>query len=163
MTLGLVLEHPVNIDASQVAREPQGTPRNQAITPYLVALGMIMSLNLTARFVETVKAKDKREEYRDAEAKGLILRVTPAGVKSWAVLYSHGRRKRRVTRGEFPAIKLAKARELTLQALADIAQGHDPQGRKLPERRGRVDALSFNRLADIWLEHHARVKLKRRY
>ena len=122
-----------------------------------------MPLNLTARFVETVKAKDKREENRDAEAKGLILRVTPAGVKSWAVLYSHGRRKRRLTLGEFPAIKLAKARELTLQALADIAQGHDPQGRKLAERRGRVDALSFNRLADIWLEHHARVKLKRRY
>lgn|SRR5262245_2182660 len=33
-------------------------------------------------------------------------------------------------------------------------------GRKLAERRGRVDALSFNRLADIWLENHARVKLK---
>jgi Arm DNA-binding domain len=150
----------VSIDASQVAREPQGNPRNQATTSYLVALGMIMPLNLTARFVETVKAKDKRAEYRDAETKGLILRVTPAGVKSWAVLYSHGRRKRRLTLGEFAAIKLAKARELTLQALADIAQGHDPQGRKLAERRGRVDALSFNRLADIWLEHHARVKLK---
>ena len=119
-----------------------------------------MPLNLTARFVETVRAKDRREEYRDAEAKGLILRVTPAGVKTWAVLYSHGRRKRRLTLGEFPAIKLAKARELALQALADIAQGHDPQGRKLAERRGRVDALSFNRLADIWLENHARVKLK---
>jgi integrase len=119
-----------------------------------------MPLNFTARFVETVRAKDRREEYRDAEAKGLILRVTPAGVKTWAVLYSHGKRKRRLTLGEFPAIKLAKARELTLQALADIAQGHDPQGRKLAERRGRVDALSFNRLADIWLENHARVKLK---
>lgn len=121
---------------------------------------MIMPLNLTARFVESVVAKNRRKEYRDTEAKGLILRVTPAGVKTWAVLYSHGRRKRRLTLGEFPAIKLAKARELTLQALADIAQGHDPQGRKLAERRGRVHALSFNRLADIWLENHARVKLK---
>jgi integrase len=119
-----------------------------------------MPLNFTARFVETVRAKDRREEYRDAEAKGLILRVTPAGVKTWAVLYSHGKRKKRLTLGEFPAIKLAKARELTLQALADIAQGDDPQGRKIAERRGRVDALSFNRLADIWLENHARVKLK---
>jgi integrase len=119
-----------------------------------------MPLNLTARFVETVRAKDRRDEFRDVEAKGLILRVTPAGVKTWAVLYSHGGRKRRLTLGEFPAITLAKARELTLQALADIAQGHDPQGRKLAERRGRVDALSFNRLADIWLEKHARVKLK---
>ncbi len=88
------------------------------------------------------------------------MRVTPTGVKTWVVLYSHGRRKRRLTLGEFPAIRLAKARELTLQALADIAQGHDPQGRKLAERRGRVDALSFSRLADIWLENHARVKLK---
>jgi integrase len=156
MALICVLEHPVNIDASRVAREPQGNPRNEAITSYL---GMIMPHNLTVRFVESVVANGRRKEC-DAEAKGLILRVTPGGVKTWAVLYSHGRGKRRLTLGEFPAIKLAKARELTLQALADIAQGHDPQGRKLAERRGRVDALSFNRLADIWLENHARVKLK---
>ena len=151
----------MNIGASQVAREPQGNPRNQATTILSHRIwGTIMPLKLTVRFVETVRAKDRREEYRDAEAKGLILRVTPAGVKTWAVLYSHGGRKRRLTLGEFPAIKLAKARELTLQALADIAQGHDPQGRKIAERRGRVDALSFNRLADKWLENHARVKLK---
>jgi integrase len=147
----------VNIDASQVAREPQGNPKLRRTRRIW---GMIMPLNLTARFAETIKARERREEYRDAEAKGLILRVTPAGVKTWAVLYSHGGRKRRLTLGEFPAIKLAKARELTLQALADIAQGNDPQGRKVAERRGRVDALSFNRLADRWLERHARVKLK---
>lgn len=45
-------------------------------------VGMIKTLNLTARFVETVRAEDRREEYRDAEAKGLILRVTIAGVKN---------------------------------------------------------------------------------
>ena len=130
MALICVPEHPVNIDASQVAREPQGNPRNRDDHVVFMIRGTIMPLNLTARFVETVKAKDRREEYRDTEAKGLILRVTPAGVKTWAVLYSHGRRKRRLTLGEFPAIKFAKARELALEALADIAQGHDPQGRK---------------------------------
>lgn len=161
MALISVPEHPVNIDASRVAREPQGNPKKSGDHALCcVSGGTIMPLNFTARFVETVRAKDRREEYRDAEAKGLILRVTPAGVKTWAVLYSHGKRKKRLTLGEFPAIKLAKARELTLQALADIAQGDDPQGRKIAERRGRVDALSFNRLADIWLENHARVKLK---
>jgi len=71
-----------------------------------------MPLKLTARFVETVKGQERRQEYRDTEAKGLILRVMPSGVKSWALLYSHHRRKRRLTLGEFPAIKLAKAREL---------------------------------------------------
>jgi integrase len=121
---------------------------------------MIMPLKLTARFVETVKGQDRRQEYRDTEAKGLILRVMPSGVKSWALLYSHHRRKRRLTLGEFPAIKLAKARELALDAIARIAQGQDPQGQKLAERRGRLDALSFSKLADAWLEKHARVKLK---
>jgi hypothetical protein len=57
-----------------------------------------------------------------------VLRVTPGGVKTWAVLYSYGRRKRRLTLGEFPAIKLAKARELALDAIARVAQGRDPQG-----------------------------------
>jgi integrase len=119
-----------------------------------------MPLKLTARFVETVKGQDRRQEYRDTEAKGLILRVMPSGVKSWALLYSHHRRKRRLTLGEFPAIKLAKARELALDAIARIAQGQDPQAQKLAERRGRLDALSFSKLADAWLEKHARVKLK---
>lgn len=119
-----------------------------------------MPLKLTARFVETVKGQDRRQEYRDTEAKGLILRVMPSGVKSWALLYSHHRRKRRLTLGEFPAIKLAKARELALDAMARVAQGQDPQGQKLAERRGRLDALSFDKLADAWLEKHARVKLK---
>ena len=44
---------------------------------------------------------------------------------------------------------------MNIDAIADIAQGRDPQGRKLAERRGRMDTLSFNRLADIWLENHA--------
>lgn len=119
-----------------------------------------MPHKLTVRFVETVKANERREEYRDTDAKGLILRVTPGGIKTWALIYSHGRKKRRLTLGEFPAITLAKARELALEALSRIAQGHDPQGQKLAERRGRLDALSFNKLADAWLEKHARVKLK---
>jgi len=50
-----------------------------------------MPLKLTARFVETVKGQDRRQENRDTEAKGLILRVMPSGVKSWALLYSHAR------------------------------------------------------------------------
>lgn len=119
-----------------------------------------MPHKLTVRFVETVKANERREEYRDTDAKGLILRVTPGGIKTWALIYSHGRKKRRLTLGEFPAITLAKARELALEALSRIAQGHDPQQQKLAERRGRLDALSFNKLADAWLEKHARVKLK---
>lgn len=119
-----------------------------------------MPHKLTVRFVETVKANERRDEYRDTDAKGLILRVTPGGIKTWALIYSHGRKKRRLTLGEFPAITLAKARELALEALSRIAQGHDPQGQKLAERRGRLDALSFNKLADAWLEKHARVKLK---
>jgi hypothetical protein len=93
-----------------------------------------MPHKLTVRFVETVKANERREEYRDTDAKGLILRVTPGGIKTWALIYSHGRKKRRLTLGEFPAISLAKARELALEALARIAQGHDPQAQKLAER-----------------------------
>lgn len=88
-----------------------------------------MPQKLTARFVETIKAHDRRQEYRDTEAKGLILRVMPGGVKTWALLYSQHRRKRRLTLGEFPAIKLAKARELALDAVARVAQGQDRRGR----------------------------------
>jgi hypothetical protein len=69
-----------------------------------------MPKTLTVLFVETVRAQNRRQDHRDYVTKGLVLRVTPRGVKTWALLYMHEKRKRRLTLGEFPAIGLARAR-----------------------------------------------------
>ena len=118
----------------------------------------------SARQVETLRPSDKRQELRDGEVKGLILRITPAGDKSWSVLYSRqpDGKKRRITIGPFPAISLEKARREALTILANIARGEDPAGEKQAKRAEQIDALTFNVLADKWLEKHARPKLNPR-
>lgn len=118
----------------------------------------------SARQVETLRPSDSRQEFRDGEVKGLILRITPAGDKSWSVLYSRqpDGKKRRITIGPFPAITLENARREALGILAGIARGEDPAGVKQAKRAEQIDALTFNVLADKWLEKHARPKLNPR-
>jgi hypothetical protein len=58
----------------------------------------------TTRWVQSVVVKT-RTDFTDPNVKGLVLRVTPNGAKSWAYLYrrkSDGRR-RRVPLVSFPA------------------------------------------------------------
>ena len=91
--------------------EPHGNPRTLQI--FHQSGGSPMQKRITsARQVETLPPSDMRQELRDGEVKGLILRITPAGDKSWSVLYSRqpDGKKRRITIGPFPAVTLEKAR-----------------------------------------------------
>ncbi|PIO46758.1 tyrosine-type recombinase/integrase [Phyllobacterium zundukense] len=109
--------------------------------------------NLTARFVETVKV-DVRTDYWDDVVRGLVLRVSPTGVKSWTVVYhreSDGA-KRRVTIGKFPAIDLAKARAKALGAVTAVSDGEDPAGKK----RARRDSMTVRELGALYVEKYAK-------
>lgn len=81
----------------------------------------------TTRWIESVNV-ESRADFTDPDVKGLVLRVTPNGSKSWAYLYrrqSDGRR-RRVTIGEFPHIGLQEARAAASGFRAEVAGGSDP-------------------------------------
>ena len=109
--------------------------------------------NLTARFVESVTV-DARTEFWDTILRGLVLRVTPAGAKSWSLVYrreSDGA-KRRLTLGTMPTMPLAKARAAGLAELAKVAEGDDPAGKKAEQRK----ADTFADLASLFLEKHSR-------
>ena len=81
----------------------------------------------TSRWIEAVKV-DIRTDFTDPKTPGLILRVTPNGVKSWAYLYRRqsDKRRRRVTLGKFPAMGLKEARVAAAGHLKGIAAGADP-------------------------------------
>jgi integrase len=104
----------------------------------------------TARWIETVNV-DTRTDFTDPDVKGLALRVTPNGSKSWAYTYrrkSDGR-KRRVTLGEFPAISLHQARAKASGHRAAIAEGADPASEKVAQKRVEtVDQLLDRYLTD---------------
>jgi integrase len=104
----------------------------------------------TARWIETVSVKT-RTDFTDPDVKGLALRVTPNGSKSWAYTYrrkSDGR-KRRVTLGEFPAISLHQARAKASGYRAAIAEGADPASEKTAHKKMEtVDQLLDRYLTD---------------
>src|SRR6478735_5994884 len=65
-------------------------------------------LKWTARGIEALRVPT-RQDFTDPETKGLTLRASSSGSKSWALLYRRrgDGRKRRATLGEFPAMSLA--------------------------------------------------------
>jgi hypothetical protein len=69
--------------------------------------------NLTDAFVRSaVPVKDKLTEYSDTNERGLCLRVTPAGVKSWTYRYrTPSGKQRRVSLGKLDVVSLASARK----------------------------------------------------
>ncbi len=95
-------------------------------------------------------------EYWDETVQGLILRVSYGGRKAWCVSYRHGRQKRRLTLGPYPALSLADAREMAEDALRSVAHGKDPAAEKIAER----NAETFGELAAEYIEKHAKVKKK---
>lgn len=113
-----------------------------------------MAQKLTQRFVESIKAGPQRSEYRDGHTRGLVLRVTPNGIKSWAVLYRRksDSRKRRCTIGKYPEFSLAAARAQAEEIMARVSRGEDPAG----QVQTRNTALTFEQLAEAWISRHGR-------
>ena len=94
----------------------------------------------------------------DAEIKGFGLKVTPNGVKTYFVSYRPGGGraigKKDYVIGRHGAITPDKARELARLALAEVAQGGDPQG----ERARRRGEMTISKLCDLYLDEGTATK-----
>ena len=103
-----------------------------------------MRERLTPRRIASLAPTGERIAIFDAVVPGLILRVTPGGVKSFSVWYRvHGRARRYTIPGRFPAVDLAEAREQARAVLARARTGDDAQVEKVAARK----ALTFEDLA----------------
>lgn len=111
-------------------------------------------VNLTARYVETVKARTTRFEVRDAKVEGLELRVSAAGSKVWALRYRRNSdgTKRTHTLGSYPVMTLEEAREAAHECRRSVARGGDPAA----DKKARKAAETFAELADDWIELHGK-------
>ncbi len=86
-------------------------------------------MKLTARSVEALKPatpQQGRYEVWEDNGKGLGIRVSAKGRKSWVFLYRFGGRPRRMTLGTFPAMTLAQAHTAHGKAREKLETGEDP-------------------------------------
>src|SRR5947207_8091032 len=88
---------------------------------------------LTDRFCQSAKTRDGegQTDYFDEKQKGLALRVTKAGTRSWTYNFTLNAKtlnaKRvRMTFGTYPTTSLVKAYTLAAEARRELAAGRDP-------------------------------------
>jgi len=107
---------------------------------------------LNARMVKTLKAMGRRTEYADTKTKGLVLRVTAQGVKTWTLRYEHRGRSRRLTLGSSDVLTLASARERARELLQSVSDGADPA----TEKQAARSAATIADLATLYIEKWAK-------
>ncbi|WP_152984674.1 Arm DNA-binding domain-containing protein [Stenotrophomonas terrae] len=83
-----------------------------------------MRVQLTKRQVETYQPQERPYEVRDAQVRGLILRVQPSGHEAWIVSWARGKRR---TIGPTTAIPLDLARAQATHAIAEYLQSGLPR------------------------------------
>ena len=113
--------------------------------------------NLTARFCEAITVEE-RIDYQDDLVRGLWFRVSPAGAKTWQVVYTResDSRRQRVKLGRFPAMTLEKARTAALKMVTAVSEGEDPN----EERRARKAAMTVEDLGAFYIEKYAKRRKK---
>ena len=118
-------------------------------------------MKLTQRRIDDLECPAGKKDALvfDGEQRGLGVRVTAGGGKSYLAQYAIAGVKRRIPLGSCSAISLAAAREAAQAILGDVAKGRDPAAeRKQAARDARdqadAEALTLGLLLDRWEEGH---------
>ena len=108
------------------------------------------------RKIDSLKAPVKGQiDHYDTRTRGLGIRLSYGGGKTWFVRYSHGGHRRRFGLGRYPAIKLADARKLMLAAQHEtMFEGSDPA----LKRRAKLQSATLLTLAETYVEEYAKPK-----
>lgn len=83
-----------------------------------------------------------------ADGHGLMLLVSPTGLKSWYLRKLVGGKEQMISIGRYPEVGLSAARKMAEEISARLARG-------LPAKEEPKEAISFERAAREWLKIHA--------
>lgn len=109
---------------------------------------------LTPKFVkETTSAGS----YQDG--RGLMLKITPKGSKTWVFRYSFHNRRRDMGLGGYPKISLRDARLEADKARLELAQGSDPLAKRQQKKQDIIDeqrkGVTFRTEAERFIRTHS--------
>jgi integrase len=112
--------------------------------------------HLTDKSVATLPVRGRQTEYHDIVLRGLVLRVTATGARSYGVRYRFAGQARRLHIGDVGRLSLAEARQQAREHLADVVKGTDPVATREAERQAAEEARrktdrTIRRLAELWL------------
>lgn len=111
-------------------------------------------VKLTDRLVATFKTEGGQVDLRDLDCRGLLLKVSAGGTKSWSVVVNRKRDGKRVRLplGSYPAVSLGKARAAARDAREAAKAGHDPAG------DAEAGAVTVKALIEDFVTRHASTK-----
>ena len=120
----------------------------------------MVSLVFTSIFLQRLKPNpDKQFERFDRKVRGLGVRVSPGGAKSFFLAYRIGGLNRRLSLGRYPTISLSDARQRARDALSQISRGIDPAAEKMRTREGYKASL-FPTVLHDFIENYAKRKTR---
>ena len=104
----------------------------------------------TERAIEKAKPKGKKTEYRIAGLRGLVLRVSDTGSKSWVYNFKSPvtQKWRKKALGNYPTVSLAAAKEMVLDCMNEVRSGVDPLSAPA------MATVSFKQLSEEYREAH---------
>ena len=122
----------------------------------------VLPLNSLTVMRAGVREGATESEWRIDGERGLVLRCQLTGAATWWFLYSvtHGtaRKQRRLQIGRRDGISLADARKAAIELRRKVAAGGDP----VTEARIREDALTFEVMAERFIDESPRLSTKTR-
>lgn len=113
---------------------------------------------LTEKRIRDMKPDSKTRITWDDHVRGLGVRITPAGMKSFVLNYRIYGRERRMTLGRVAELSLSRARTRASEELELVRKGVDP----LAQKEARRDAPTMAELFKRYLRDHARPHKKPR-
>lgn len=113
-----------------------------------------MNSRLTDRFLKTVTVGqgEGRRDYPDG--KGLHIRVSPTGSKTWVLIFRSGGKLRRLTLGTYPSMSLAEARKKTADIRVRIKEGEDPDPAATANRNSPTVEEFSKEYLERWAKPH---------
>ena len=118
-----------------------------------------MKIKFTDSSIKALKATGQPYSRGDTGHRGLLVRVSATGTKTFALAYrSRANHKTRLlTFGQYGEITLADAFDRHAKARASIANGEDPQADKIEQRALKKSALSFDEaISEFYTKHLSR-------
>jgi integrase len=94
------------------------------------------------------KLKPRSSRYEVSDGKGLSVRITPKGTKTWVFRYMIDGIPRRMTLGQYPAVSLADVRAAHGRAMVAIEKGIDPGKKAQDEKAVRKAVPTISEFID---------------